>query len=130
MSAIESHAHDSVALQLAAALDQYEALTQETLAAWPDLERYRAMSDQVEQLRLYSAGLPQLRVQWVKLLIAHAELVHFLWRLQYGPAQAVHEQIAPVRDHHADCIAELRDHCLRLLGRSPEPQDGAAPARS
>ena len=123
MSAIECHVLDSVAFQLVAALEQYDALAVQTIAAWPDLERYRAMSDQVEQLRMYSSSLPQVRVQWVELLIAHAELAHSLWRMQYGPTQAVQGRVGTVRDHHADCIAALRNRCLQVIAQNGRLRD-------
>jgi len=92
------------------------------IAGWPDLDRYRDVSAQVETIRMYCSALPDVRVQWVELLIAHAELVHFLWRTQYGVTQDVLEEIGAVRDHHADCIAALRNRCLRAVGRgSPAP---------
>jgi hypothetical protein len=71
--------------------------------------------------------LPEIRVQWVELLIAHAELVHFLWRAQYGETQAAREQIDHVRDHHADAIKALRNRCLRVIARSHH-QRGGGPA--
>ena len=118
MSAHESHALDSVALQLLAALEQYDAQTAATLAAWPDREPYGRMSDQVEQIRMYSANLPGAGVQWVELLIAHAELVHCLWRAQFGEKLAARREIGVVRHHQADCIAALHDRALRVISRN------------
>jgi hypothetical protein len=115
MSASDSHALDAVALQLRDALEQYDRETGDMIAGWPDLERYRAVSDQVEKIRMYSAALPELRVQWGELLIAHAELVHFLWKAQYGDPPAIDPYIASVRDHHSDAIAALRSRCTRLV---------------
>lgn len=115
MSAYESHALDSIALRLLAALEQYDAQTAVTLAAWPDLDAYGRMSEQVDQIRSYSSSLPQLRVQWVELLIAHAELVHCLWRAQFGEDELALRQVGAVRDHQADCIAALRARALRCI---------------
>ena len=122
MSALPTNALDAVASQLVAALEKYDGDSGAMIAGWPDLDRYRDVSAQVETIRMYCSALPDVRVQWVELLIAHAELVHFLWRTQYGVTQDVLEEIGAVRDHHADCIAALRNRCLRAVGRgSPAP---------
>ena len=117
----------TVASQLAAALDAYDSDTAAMITAWPDLERYRAFSARVEQIRLYCAAIPDARLQWVELLVAHAELVHLLWRTQYGNQHAALTELAGVREHHAQCIRALRERCLR---RIPQPPQGGAPALS
>lgn len=117
MSALPTNALDAVASQLVAALEKYDRDSGVMIACWPDLDRYRDVSAQVETIRMYSSALPAVRVQWVELLIAHAELIHFLWRTQYGANRDALERIVAVRDHHADCIAALRNRCLRVAGR-------------
>lgn len=104
---------EAIASQLLEALDQYEAGTGAMITAWPDLDRYHEVSDLVEKIRMYSSALPQARVQWVELLIAHAELVHVLWRAQYGHYPGARSQVEEVRAHHADCVRALRQRCLR-----------------
>jgi hypothetical protein len=118
MSAAQSHALDAIGYQLVAALEQYEADVTSMIQTWPDLDRYREVSEQVEKIRLYSSSLPDLRVQWVELLIAHSELVHFLWKAQYGRDGGARELIGPVREHHGDAVSALRDRCVRALARS------------
>jgi hypothetical protein len=108
---------DAVATQLAAALDQYDQDTAAMIASWPDLELYRAFSASIEKIRLFSSVIPEARVQWVELLIAHAELVHFLWRTQYGHQSAAMAEIGAVREHHALCVAALRKRCARAVSR-------------
>jgi hypothetical protein len=124
MSASQSQALDAVAFQLAAALERYDDETTAMLESWPDLERYCAMSEQIETVRLYSSSLPEVQVQWVELLIAHAELVHVLWRMQYGDGGNLREQVADVRDRHADCIAALRNRCVRILAATSRSASG------
>jgi hypothetical protein len=114
MTVSEIQAFHAIALQLAAALDTYEQDTQAMIAAWPDFERYRAVSEEVDRLRMYSSGLPETSVHWAELLIAHAELVHYLWRNFYGSGGGSAEAFERVRDHHADSIAALRSRCLRI----------------
>ncbi|HVE54968.1 MAG TPA: hypothetical protein VNB23_16410 [Ramlibacter sp.] len=117
MSSPHAFAFDAVAVQLVAALDAYDRETEAVIAAWPDLERYREFSAQLEKIRGYSSGLHDLRVQWVELLIAHAELVHFLWRIEYGDAESARAEVVAVREHHADCVMALRNRCLRIQMR-------------
>lgn len=120
MSAPQNATFDAIALQLVAALEQYDRDTEDMIAAWPDLERYRTVSEQIEKIRTFSADVPMARVQWIELLIAHAELIHFLWRLQYGNQPAARAELGSVREHHGDCVRALRQRCQRLLaGRHP-----------
>lgn len=117
MSAPQSRALDAIALQLAAALDRYDQDVGRMMESWPDLDLYREVSDQIERIRMFSSALPEARVQWVELLVAHAELIHFLWREKYGEGRAGREAIAAVRGHHGDAIAALRHRSLRLAAR-------------
>ena len=89
--------------------------TARMIEGWPDLDLYRDVSAQVDRIRLYSSSLQTARVQWVELLIAHAELVHVLWRGQYGGGQVEAGKLQAVRDHHANCIVALRESCLRSI---------------
>jgi hypothetical protein len=124
MSAAQSHALDAIAFQLVAALEKYGKDTDAMVDNWPDLELYREVSAQIETIRMYSAALADVRVQWVELLIAHAELIHFLWRVKYGESADAQEQIAGVRAHHADCIAALHTRSLRVIQRSQHLRGG------
>ena len=119
MSAPQSAAVEAIAFQLAAALEKYATDTTAMIEGWPDLELYRSVSDEVEKIRMYSSALPETRVQWVELLIAHAELIHFLWRMQYGKQRDAQTELVNVREHHADCIAALRQRCMRAMDRKP-----------
>jgi hypothetical protein len=116
MSAPHDGSVEAIALQIAAALETYDSDATAMVDAWPDLERYRGVSEQIEGVRMLCSSLPQVGAQWVELLIAHAELVHFLWRLQYGERPAVSADIGPVRDRHAECVRGLRRRCLRVAG--------------
>jgi hypothetical protein len=119
MSAVQTRAAlDAIAFQLLGALRTYEESVDRMIAAWPDLDRYQEASEAVEEIRTYSAAVPEARVQWVELLVAHAELVHQLWRLQYGDCEAAQEQLAPVREHHGDAVTALRIRCEYLVARA------------
>jgi hypothetical protein len=125
MSAAPTEAYDAIALQLVAALEKYAGDTGVMVMSWPDMDRYRDVSDQVEKIRMYSAALPDLRVQWVELLIAHAELVHVLWRAQYADDAHSRDEICRVREHHSDAVAAMRSRCMRTLGRPQQNRSAA-----
>ena len=122
MSASAAPALDAIAFQLAAALEHYETRVSSVVAAWPDLEGYADASAQMDKIRLYSESLPDLRVQWVDLLITHAELVHHLWRSQDGVPGAHAARVAPALEQHLDAVAALSNSCHRVMAR---PRDKA-----
>ena len=121
MSAFEAPALDAIAFQLAAALEKYEQQVARMVDTWLDMDLYREVSDQIEEIRMFAAALPQLSVPWVELLIAHAELVHSLWRLRFQDVAADRERFGEVRAHHTACVESLRHRCLRLLSPAPNP---------
>jgi hypothetical protein len=117
MSAFQSQALDAIAFQLVAALDQYDRDAGTMVDTWLDMDLYRRVSEEIEEIRMYSAALPQLSVHWVELLIAHAELVHSLWRLRFREIEADRGRLAELRERHTDCVKALRGRCLRVLAR-------------
>jgi hypothetical protein len=125
MSASLGPALDATAFQLLAAIDEYEADSSALVAAWPDLELYAMASAQIERIRLYSAPIPELRVHWVELLIAHAELIHHLWRAHYASRDGEGDDFAALRQRHAEAVASMRRRCQRLLSaRDPSTAQG------
>ncbi|QJW85301.1 hypothetical protein HK414_23655 [Ramlibacter terrae] len=124
MSASQSHALHTIAVQLATALDHYELEFNALMRNWPEMEMYAGVSRRMDELRMYSASLPVLSVQYVSLLIAHAELVHALWKTQTrGGYTAV--DLANVREDHRAAIADLRRKCLRLLAGMAAAREGS-----
>jgi hypothetical protein len=120
MSAYHAPALDAIALQLVGALEKYEADVVAMTDSWQDFELYNTVSTQLDQIRMYSSALPEVRVQWVELLIAHAELIHGMWRAQYGRQADPAEKTITVRDHHAAAVAALRNRCQRLVSGSQQ----------
>jgi hypothetical protein len=114
MSAPPSAALSAITFQLAATLDTYELLFDKLMRNWPDMEGYGAVSRSIDELRLYSASLPELAVQYVSLLIAHSELVHCLWK-GTTPGGCPDDHLADAREGHRLAIAALRRKCLRAL---------------
>lgn len=121
MSASHAPALDAVAFQLTAALDHYEQDVGRLAASWIDIELYREVSHQVEQIRMYSSALPQARAQWVELLIAHAELMHCLWQTHPASGAEPKESVAAVRSRNSAAVAALRRRCVDHLVRQPGP---------
>lgn len=117
MSASHAPALDAIAFQLAAALDRYDEDVGRMVDTWLDMELYGSVSGQVEQIRMFSITMPELSVFWVELLIAHAALVHSLWRLRFRADEADRESLRQLRERHAYCVASLRTRVLRLLCR-------------
>lgn len=117
MSASQASALDAIGFQLAAALDEYERDVGRMVETWLDMELYQQVSDEIEEIRRYCTALPQLSVPWVELLIAHAELVHSLWRLRFDQVEADRERMIHVRASHAECLDSLRSRCMRVIAR-------------
>lgn len=111
MSAFPASALDTVAMQLAVALDQYEDDVAAMADTWLDLDRYRQVSVEIEEIRALCSTLPQLSAPWAELLIAHAELIHGLWRLQFEHAAPAATGLAALRERHSASLAALRRRC-------------------
>ena len=128
MSATQAPALDAIAMQLVAALGEYERETARMIGFWPDVEHYAAVSARVETIRMYCASLPEVSVPWVELLIAHAELIHQLWRTQYARVMEREEAspVTAVRDRHAEAVAALRNRCLQLAAPGRAGPDATA----
>lgn len=117
MSASHAPAFDAIAFQLAAALEQYDQDVSHMVNTWLDMELYQQVSSEIEDIRHFSAALPHASVHWVELLIAHAELVHSLWRLRFREVDSDRERLKQIRAHHATCVELLRSRCLRQIAR-------------
>jgi hypothetical protein len=121
MTASHAPVLDAIAFQMAAALETYEHDVERMLEEWLDMDLYREVSGQVEEIRMYSAALPQLGVPWVEVRISHAELIHHMWRVQNARPAPDAEDFESVRQRHAEAVRRLHAACLRLLTQSGEP---------
>jgi len=80
MSASDSRSTGATARLVIASLERYEQELDNLLRGWPAaLNAYDRVSESVESVRRPCSGMPALAVPAVAFLIAHAELVHFLW---------------------------------------------------
>lgn len=117
MSASHAPALNAIALQLVVALEEYDRDAALMVDTWLDMDLYHKVSEEVEDIRRASAALPHLSVHWVEFLIAHAELVHALWRLRFEDEPAEQGRLGLARGRHAHCVALLKDRCQRAALR-------------
>jgi hypothetical protein len=112
MTASTSPAVDAAAFQLAGKLEAYERDVDAMVDTWLDPDLYRRVREDVEELRRLGTAFPAFSVQWVELLIAHAELVHGLWREKFEHDGAF---LFEARERHRFCMQALRQRCLSQL---------------
>lgn len=93
-----------------AALERYQSHLRQLVTRWMDMELYRTVSADLEQVRHCCQQMPQLSAGWVGLLIAHAELAHALW----DSSRAGSKVTAPERQRLL-AQAEARIHALQAL---------------
>ena len=126
MTSVPASSLHALALDLAAALDQYEQDVEDLLHAWPDPGRYRRVTDSLEKVRRCAAVLPRLTIPTVELLIAHAELAQGLWdRTDWS--STLEESVWPIAEQHRARVFSLREACLTIVasnyrcGTAPSP---------
>jgi hypothetical protein len=115
MSASPQPALDAILAELATAVASYEQDVEALLAAWPDMERYRTVSDGIDAIRRHAAAVPPVSVAFVALLIAHTELIHALWQQTNDGRAGNARHVQQAREQHAQCAAGLRRQCRGLL---------------
>lgn len=104
---------NALAAELCSALDRYEQDVEDLVRSWPDPQRYRRVTDAMEQVRTASAPLPRLSVSFIELLIAHAELAQGLWNSR-DDQQPV-ESVWPAMEQHRGAVFRLREACLTIM---------------
>ena len=113
MSMLSTGAFSAIAFQLVAALDAYEQDLERLVACRDDLELYQRVSQQMDQMRMYSGALPKLSAQWVEVLIGHFELTHCMWRLQGG--EPCLEELRALHGRHGQVVETLRQRARQSL---------------
>jgi hypothetical protein len=113
MAASDAHALSAIAFQLAATLDAYDQEMAGLVDSGFDPERYRRVSRQMDEMRMYSAALPAVSVAWVEVMIRHFEVTHGIWRVQReGPAAVdlhrLHQQLQ-------QAVQRLSRKCVQLM---------------
>jgi hypothetical protein len=100
------------AFQLLAALETYEAATNDMLRAWPDLENYDLSSIHLRRIRCQSACVPQVSVPLIGLLIAREALFDCLLARS---ETATPLRVATCAQQHRAAISALRANCMELV---------------
>ena len=98
-----------------AALERYQAHLRKLSASWMEMDLYRRLGDELDEVRQGCREVPELTHAWVELLIAHAELVQNLWQSARpgAPASAAGRQDLLARVGRN--VTALQDKCLRLV---------------
>lgn len=102
-----------MAFQLAALVERYDTHVDHLVHQWLDMDCYREVSAEIDEIQLYSSSLPQVAVQAVALLIAHSALIFSLWRNRSSATQSPELQACLRR--HRESVEQLHRSCLRLL---------------
>lgn len=123
MSASHFPAMRATAMQVATALARYERHVRALAATWLDMELYAEVSQEIDEIKVCCAALPQLAVPWTALLVSHAEMIHALWQGAGSDAPATREETQRRLDEHLACIDALARRCVRLA-RSGEHRSG------
>ena len=114
MSASHSAVLHVTALQAAAALARYEGHVRALAGTWLDMELYEQVSGEIDEIKAFCAGMPQVTVAWSALLVSHAELIHALWKDAHMAHPAGTEPADRLLAEHIACIRVLSWRCLRV----------------
>jgi hypothetical protein len=112
MSAIPRAALSAIGLQLATAIEIYEADVEQVLSGHLSMADCQRASSRLDEVVMLKGPLPQLSVQLVELLISHTELMHALWGARPAGDRARSELVA----RHREAVDAMHARCLRLFG--------------
>ncbi len=99
------------------ALDRYQRDFDEMMDSWLEAERYRAVTRELQDLRLLRESVPQLSEEMADLLIRHAETVHSIWHAQIRLHDGAPADIKPMRARHRCAVEAMRRKCRAILSR-------------
>lgn len=110
-----------------AILERYRRDVRALATAFLDVELYHRVQGDVDQLRHACADLPQVSLQWVEVLISHAELLHCLWTSGEPDSPVGAEERQVKLQRHLQRVDSLMLGCLRLAREGPAdaPPPGA-----
>jgi hypothetical protein len=97
---------------VAAALERYQASWDQLIDSWFDRERFKAVNAELDEIRKLAAGLPQLSVDMMEVIMRHAQLLRALVRAA-GSQHAA--QVTALRHKHQAAIEAIRGKCRRFL---------------
>jgi hypothetical protein len=114
MSASHVPAARATAIHIAAALARYERHVRRLAATWLDMDLYRTVSKEIDEIRRACRLLPGLALPCTELLVSHAELIHALWREGQSACNESCEDSTNMLQEHLACIDLLARRCLDL----------------
>lgn len=121
MSAGHSPLLCATAQQASAALARYERHVRELAGSWLDMELYDVVSSELDEIKVYTASLPDIAVAWTALLTSHAELIHALWSSEQAGARKARGEVELHLREHLACVDRLAHRCLHIAARSGRP---------
>ena len=114
MTGSECQATQAAALEVEAALEAYETHVRRLVHSWLDMDLYRHVSAEIDEIRSFCMLLPELSIPWVALLVSHAELVHCLWRSDQPGQRVTPRDLQSRLEDHVQCIRRLAESSRRL----------------
>lgn len=101
------------------ALERYQARVRKLAGSWTDMDLYRAVGEDIDEVRQGCREVYALSGPWVELLISHAELVQSLWQSSRpGAPMPPAERQLLVEKVGANVLA-LEQACMRLMKDAP-----------
>jgi len=114
MSANHAPALRAMALQVAMTLARYERHVRRLATTWLDMELYRTVSQEIDEVRLSCAAIPELTAPWTALLVSHADLVYALWYCGNGRQGPAWDAVEHRLEEHLERVDTLARRCVAL----------------
>lgn len=122
MSASDPTILGASARQIVRALARYERHVRRLAATWLDMDLYRTVSEEIDEVRAICGVVPQLALVSAELLVSHADLVHALWRSGETGGPGSSPEVAAKLQEHLACIDSVARRCLRVSQSSAPPE--------
>ena len=114
MSASSVPALRAIASQLGQALQRYQYDFDEMVESRMDRCYYRAVTAELQDIRMMRGALPQLSDEMAEVLMRHVELVHSVWGAQIRPSEAAICEMKRLRQRHRAAVEAMGRKCLEL----------------
>ena len=108
--------HASSAREALAVLARYERHVRRLTGNWLDMDLYNRVSEEIDEVKRFTMGLPALSYPFTALLISHADLIHALWARGLASADGDGQVVARRLEEHLNCIDVLARHCVTIAG--------------
>lgn len=105
-----------IAFQLALALERYQHEFDEMVESRADAPHYRAVTRELQEIRVMRESLPQLSEEMAEVLVRHVQLVHVLWNGQARPRRDTAGEMKGLRQRHVAAVEAMRRKCVQICG--------------